>query len=341
MRLLGPLSRPSVVGRSTAPERIGRTMDTGTIAIRIRNLTVHLEPGAVASIDDLPSRSIALDGYVPGPVLDPANRRFSFDHHEGCTRLVTSATCRQVLDALCLGLDPSDFNVFVNDLDADIVLSVGLLAHPEWRLDAFVRRLVDVVAIADAHGPAYPSPDPGLLRLFAAATRAPVVAAQAAQLATSDELDRLMLSVVAAVEGFVTSGGRDAQSDGPTTTERPRAWRVTRAGTGWVMVHSPDGIFDLVYAAGHRRVVAYHSATPGSWAYTVGRQSDLVDHFPVGPGDQPGTILCALARREPGWGGGSTIGGAPRHRDGSRSRLSPDAVFDVIEEVVNGQRCWL
>ena len=45
-------------------------------------------------------------------------------------------------------------------------------------------------------------------------------------------------------------------------------------------------------------------------------------------------ILAALSLREAGWGGGSTIGGAPRHPDGSRSKLPPDVVFELVEAVV-------
>jgi len=52
---------------------------------------------------------------------------------------------------------------------------------------------------------------------------------------------------------------------------------------------------------------------------------------------QPPAILAALAAEEPGWGGGSTVGGAPRNADGSRSRLDPDAVFERVEAEV--QRC--
>ena len=44
--------------------------------------------------------------------------------------------------------------------------------------------------------------------------------------------------------------------------------------------------------------------------------------------------ITALGEIEPGWGGGSTIGGAPRNADGSRSRLTPKQVFDAVERVL-------
>jgi hypothetical protein len=36
---------------------------------------------------------------------------------------------------------------------------------------------------------------------------------------------------------------------------------------------------------------------------------------------------------EPGWGGGSTIGGSPRNSDGSRSRLKVEEVSRVLLDV--------
>lgn len=129
------------------------------------NLTIRI--GHVWAFDDLPPNTIALDGAVTGPAVDAERRRFSFDHHAGCIRLVTSATCQQVLDALLLGLDPSDCAVLINDVDGDTVLAVWLLQHHALCRDAQalvrLRRLVAGVGATDAHGPAYPPADPELV----------------------------------------------------------------------------------------------------------------------------------------------------------------------------------
>mgnify|MGYP001607617763 FL=1 len=100
------------------------------------------------------------------------------------------------------------------------------------------------------------------------------------------------------------------------------------------MAQSNDFVFDLIYKAGHTRAVAMQQQADGSYAYTIAKKSELVSNFPVGPVSKEGTILHELNKLEPGWGGGSTIGGAPRNADGSRSRLSPDQVFDVVELIV-------
>jgi hypothetical protein len=44
--------------------------------------------------------------------------------------------------------------------------------------------------------------------------------------------------------------------------------------------------------------------------------------------------LDALNSIEPGWGGGSTIGGAPRNADGSRSHMKPEEILNIINTVI-------
>src|SRR5262245_4412449 len=89
-----------------------------------------IERGRTVAPNDLPARSIALDGYAQGPYVDPEGERYSFDHHANCVRHATRSTAEQVLDALSLDLDPTDFFVFINDVDLDTALSVWLLANP-------------------------------------------------------------------------------------------------------------------------------------------------------------------------------------------------------------------
>ncbi|WP_322752139.1 hypothetical protein [Frankia sp. Cas3] len=301
-------------------------------AVTIDGLRVVVSPGRVVSLADLPRYSIALDGLVQGPQLDLDGRRLSFDHHGNCVRLVTSATCRQVLDALLLGLDPSSYTVYVNDIDADTALAVALLAHPEWVAPDSAhaprtRALVETIGSRDAHGPAYPVADPALLAEFAAAVPLPRRHAP-----VGDPAGALAGCVTAITRLITRVPGENPQRAVPTRGEP--TFTVTHSGTGWVMATSAGDGFDPVYTAGHTRAVLWQRLPDSSIAYTVGRRSDLVDRFPVGPPSDPGTILAALAAREPGWGGGSSVGGAPRHPDGSRSALTPDEVFAVVEAVV-------
>ena len=87
-------------------------------------MDVLIERGRTIPFDSLPPRSVALDGYVLGPHIDPEHERYSFDHHGNCVRHATRLTAEQVHDALVLGLDPAGFTVHVNDVDLDTVLTI-------------------------------------------------------------------------------------------------------------------------------------------------------------------------------------------------------------------------
>lgn len=287
-----------------------------------------IERGKTVSFESLPPKSIALDGYVQGPFVDAENHRFSFDHHDKCIRLVTSATCEQVLDALLMGLDPRDYTVFVNDVDEDTVLSVWLLENPERVLEPKVRRLVEMAAKVDAHGIAYPVLERDLFDTFGRIAMAPVAAHRKTKtLHTADQATLLRQCV----DGVATMLGAEVKANEAS----PRSYTILYRGDGgWILAESNDQVSDLIYADGHTKAIVFQLLPNGTYNYTVMKKSDLVTGFPVGPGSQPGTILHRLNELEPGWGGGSTIGGAPRNADGSRSRLSPREVFDIVESLL-------
>ncbi len=67
-------------------------------------------------------------------------------------------------------------------------------------------------------------------------------------------------------------------------------------------------------------------APGGTREYVVGKASEFAS-FDVR------RFFERCAELEPGWGGGSTVGGAPRYPDGSRSRLAPETVQSLLVEV--------
>lgn len=293
-------------------------------------MKIVVSRGTVVPFDSLPTRSIALDGYVQGPQIDTAGRRYSFDHHAACVRHATRSTCEQVRDALVLGLDPRELTVFVNDVDADTALSVWLLENPHRVNDMRVRAMVSLVGLIDAHGPAYQlSPvDDNFARWVFDGAMAPERDARRARTYGTLDLEVLLRTCVDRLD-----------PDGYQPTEREQvSFKVTHSDAGWIMASSQQFIFTALYERGVTRAIAYDALPDGSYVYTVGKKSEFVDGFPVGPHTVPGTILHALNQREPGWGGGSTIGGAPRNADGSRSRLTPDEVFAIVERVIAGSK---
>ncbi len=287
-----------------------------------------LERGVVRAFADLPDYSIALDGYVQGPAIDSARRCYSFDHHAGCVRHATRATCEQVLDALALGLDPRGSTVYVNDIDGDTVLAVWLLQHPENV--QYARELVQVVGAVDAHGPAITAAlgrrGEDTARAFFEGVMAPEKAAHRAKTYATCDLRALLDACLERLNRYVFEEATLVEATAPRTFEV----LYHNHSHAFVVARSDDFIFDLLYAQGHRRAVACQQLRDGTWRYTVAKQSEFVVDFPVGPGDDPTSLLGRLNAREPGWGGGSTIGGGPRNADGSGSRLEPHEVALII-----------
>jgi hypothetical protein len=115
--------------------------------------------------------------------------------------------------------------------------------------------------------------------------------------------------------------------------EHDDRYEVVFQGTGWELARSLGvRVHARLFNEGHLRVVIHTPLKNGTHAYTVAKRSEFVKGFPVPE------VLDALAALEPGWGGGSTIGGAPRHPDGARSRLPPERVAQVVEAVVRALR---
>ncbi|MCR4275029.1 MAG: hypothetical protein NUW02_03250 [Candidatus Campbellbacteria bacterium] len=295
----------------------------------IKSGSLIIERGKTEQLENLPENSIALDGYVQGPLFDLEHNKFSFDHHDNVNRQITRASCQQIADALLLGFEPKESNIYVNDIDGDTVLSVWLLRHPKMVNDPRVRMLVESVGGVDAHGPAYVPLDSELAEKFYKGVMKPEIDTRRNRTYAQTDLNTLLEECLKNVDALV------AGTLVYEKLEDHRSFEVIKEGTGWIMVESNDFVFDLVYKAGHTRAVAMQKQPDGSIAYTVAKKSELVSNFPVGPTSKDGSILYELNKLEAGWGGGSTIGGAPRNPDGSRSHLSPEEVFGAIEDILN------
>jgi len=80
---------------------------------------------------------ILLDGAGSfGPLLDNKRRLYNLDHHSGCERTFTLATCEQALLLVHGGLDLSegDWSVYANEPDLDTILALWcLLNHARLR----------------------------------------------------------------------------------------------------------------------------------------------------------------------------------------------------------------
>ncbi|MGH7830337.1 MAG: hypothetical protein ACREP8_09190, partial [Candidatus Binatia bacterium] len=131
--------------------------ESPTMAVRIeRGMTIP-----VGAARKAPSGTIYLDGAAEGgPFLDVEKAVFNLDHHEGCVRSFTLATCEQAMVVIRKGLDlqTRDWTIYANDPDLDTILAIWLLlnhmrlndADPEIRRK--VMPLVRLQGTIDAHG---------------------------------------------------------------------------------------------------------------------------------------------------------------------------------------------
>jgi len=131
--------------------------ESPTMAVRIeRGLTIPTSAAHKA-----PPGTIYLDGAAEGgPFLDVEKGAFNLDHHEGCVRSFTLATCEQAMVVIRKGLDLQrrDWTIYANDPDLDTVLAIWVLLN-HMRLndvDPEIRRkvmpLVRLQGAIDAHG---------------------------------------------------------------------------------------------------------------------------------------------------------------------------------------------
>lgn len=138
--------------------------DRALICLEAPNLNIHIEAGLSVNASTArksPSGTIFLDGVAQcAPFMDHERQVYNLDHHEGCVRAFTLATCEQTLVMYMKGLDlrGREWHIFANDPDLDAVLSIWILLNHAriGRQDATQRRtlfaLVRYEGLIDALG---------------------------------------------------------------------------------------------------------------------------------------------------------------------------------------------
>ncbi|HHH11783.1 MAG TPA: hypothetical protein ENK23_06905, partial [Sorangium sp.] len=128
--------------------------------------TMHLHVERGLSIDkrelkSFPRQSIFLDGVFTGPAfLNNESRQYSLDHHAGCVRAFTLATCEQACVMLMqrLPLWEGEWQVYVNEPDLDSLLGAWILlnhyalSHDNYALLRKVMPLIRVEGVIDTFG---------------------------------------------------------------------------------------------------------------------------------------------------------------------------------------------
>jgi hypothetical protein len=132
-------------------------VEASNISVRIdKTLSV-----SASAAKKYPKGTIFLDGAAKGePFMDASRGIYNLDHHEGCVRSFTLATCEQAMILIRKGLDLDGerWTVWANDPDLDTVLAIWLLLNHR-RIDeegsAVRKKIMPIVrlqGVIDAHG---------------------------------------------------------------------------------------------------------------------------------------------------------------------------------------------
>lgn len=120
-------------------------------SIEAPGLGVAVDPSYAfteAEARKLGTHTILLDGAGQfGPLIDSTRQLYNLDHHAGCSRAFTLATCEQALILVVKGLelDQGDWRILANEPDLDTVFAIWVLLNYR-RLRSMTEETRDEVA---------------------------------------------------------------------------------------------------------------------------------------------------------------------------------------------------
>ena len=148
-------------GRYRIRDEAGGPVLFGVEAPAVRVRVVRGFCASASAAQSAAPGSIFLDGAAQaGPFLDTKREVYNLDHHEGCVRSFTLATCEQAMVLVRTGLDlrKRDWTVYANDPDLDTILAIWVLLNhlrlneADGTLRARVMPLLRLQGVIDGHG---------------------------------------------------------------------------------------------------------------------------------------------------------------------------------------------
>jgi hypothetical protein len=114
--------------KEAGTNRVLTCLETPNIQVSIKSgMTVSASAARKAA-----PGTIYLDGVAQTePFLDHDKKVYNLDHHEGCVRTFTLATCEQALIMCVKGLDLRDreWKIFANEPDLDTILAIWIILN--------------------------------------------------------------------------------------------------------------------------------------------------------------------------------------------------------------------
>ncbi len=316
------------------------------VCLQAPGVYLHVERGLMVTEQQrlgFASRTIFLDGVFDGPPFyDNTARQYSLDHHTGCVRPFTLATCEQaavmLMQGLPLGEEP--WHVYANEPDMDtllaswLLLNHGLLMQNEGRLLWDVMPLVRVEGVIDAHGLGmgqlsalpelvYREHRQSIDRLLEREKHYRTMGDWSSidllgyTHEMLDVLDRLLLP------------GEQLDEDAVLVELRQGVLEGNKLA---ILCRSSQGIYEaeLVLKERHGKKLAIIILDKGAGSYTLRLSDPFLEHdlrvvYPALDVQDP--LVDMDERPDNHWGGSGRIGGSPRQ---TGSGLSDNEVLDII-----------
>ena len=288
-------------------------------------MQIIIERGKTVKLDDLPYNSVAIDGFVMGPQIDAENRRFSFDHHGGCQRFSTNCSAMQCFNAVLLGLDCDDLNIYLNDIDLDSAASVWILKNGAEKCgESLVKKMIEAINTTDSHiGGISINGYQKLLDWLAE----PELLSRKIMIIlkfSNDSLMSILESILHRIDMYIN--GEIALDS--IKTKKYSNFKIFRDQNDFVVVECNDThIMAHLFQVGYSRVVRYNKQNDNSLCCTLAKRSDFITGFPL----EKFYSSLNMIEKNGNWGGSSSCGGSPRAPDGSRSLLSIEEIVETID----------
>lgn len=303
-------------------------------------IQTFIEPGKTYKwkefIKDKPPYSIALDGIVAGPTIRRIKGPYvNFDHHSGTDRISTRSTSEQVHIEINLGLFKTfrkdgipTANLYMNDVDEDVCLSVWLLQNHERVMnhsEPAINRLVYCEDRLDATAGAYPLGDISIRRQMAWIFEPYQKARYERRLRSmnSQELLSLLDAVKTRITDYTLNKGQEIGLDG----------QFVRIGGGknWSLIteNGPASRIAMYTSGIEAYIVHLGQRTDGKHDYVIGRRSVWVPFRLLKFYKALNLVDDAISENNR-WGGSNTIGGSPRMTGSKFSPIELEAIINSI-----------
>lgn len=328
--------------RSVGSDRVLTCLEAPNLQVIIKaGLTVTASAARKA-----PPGTIYLDGVAQTePFLDHEKKVYNLDHHEGCVRTFTLATCEQALIMCVKGLDLRDreWKIFANEPDLDTLLAIWIILNHQRinNREAIQRRslfaLVRLEGVIDALGlelrelSGLPADLLQKLMRIIDHLRLEELALKKAGEWTGTDFPGYAIGVLRKLDQFLIKRGE--LDDFTGIEELARIELINNRSA--VVVASDLGIYELephlTKLYGNR--LGWVALRRGENNYTL-RQMDLF--MPVNLEDvyQRLNFMDPSVKGRMGvsrWGGSGDIGGSPRDRG---TELSPGEIASACRDVI-------